>query len=139
MEYDFIPIKLSKHLKGKKRNDIIMGTVKFLECEDVVGVADVFCADELDKLMDLYMLQKGWKFDQDYSGESISGLTVTSPRGNVWTLDACVKEVSGKLEFANSKQIEAKEALDFYNILLYWGYSKAERDAEYAAHANDEF
>ena len=77
--------------------------------------------DVMDHMMEVYH-KSGWQYDEDWHSERIKELVVASPSGREWRIEDCLRELDGKLMFGDLEQIEALRALNFFNVLYYFGF-----------------
>jgi hypothetical protein len=79
----------------------------------------IYKREEIFKGID-YFLSKGYCYE-DISSETkdITDVIVRTPSENVLKLDECLEILKGKLEFGNSKQIEAIKSLELLNLLYH--------------------
>ena len=77
--------------------------------------------DVMDHMMKVYH-KDGWQYDEDWYSERIRELLVKSPSGREWRLEDCLRALDGKLMFGDPEQIEALRALNFFNVLYYFGF-----------------
>jgi hypothetical protein len=95
-----------------------MTNLKFYEIQDI---------DEIDNLMEEYILSKGWKYDEDHLGNSVVDLKITDPSGKEWSLEQCANILNQPIRCGDKNQINALKAVEFYNLLYNWGYQDREQ------------
>ena len=73
--------------------------------------------DEVRILHETWVLKKGWdQVDWDLKERQFP-FAVISPQGRQWTIEDCLLEMTPPVQIMDATYTEAKEALEFLNIL----------------------